>query len=84
MGGSPATEQLVGGIESVDLAGKNSSVSPQESKNAITSLEGGDTSFNLDNSSISGDNNDGDGDTVGYSSYRRAKATQRMCLRQQP
>ena len=71
MGGSPATEQLNGGIESVDLAGKDSSASSQGSKNANTSLEGGDTSLNLDNSSINdasfqvdfGDNDDGDGDT---------------------
>ena len=51
-GVSPATEQLNRGIESVDLAGKDSSASSQGSKNANTSLEGGDTSVNLDNSSI--------------------------------
>ena len=43
-GGSPATEQLNGGIESVDLAGKDSSASSEGSKKANTSLEGGDTS----------------------------------------
>ena len=51
-GGSPATEQLNGGIESVDLAGKDSSASSEGSKNANTSLEGGDTSVNLDNFTI--------------------------------
>ena len=68
MGGSPATEQLNGGIESVDLAQKDSSASSEGSKNANTSLEGGDTSVNLDNSSINNasfqvDNDDSERDT---------------------
>ena len=67
-GGSPATEQINGGIKSVDLAGKDSSASSEGSKNANTSLEGGDTSVNLDNSSINNasfqvDNDDSERDT---------------------
>jgi hypothetical protein len=62
------TEQLNGGIESVYLVGKDSSASSEGNKNANTSLEGGDTSVNMDNSSINNasfqvSNNDGDRDT---------------------
>ena len=64
-GGSPATEQLNGGIESVDLAGKDSSASSEGSKNANTSLEGGDTSDNssINNASFQVDNDDSERDT---------------------